>query len=215
MDEVTLVAEKGRPAGKSTARRVRRGGKIPAVVYGLGGEAESIAVPERDLIHILHQGVNTLINLEVNGSTQLVLARQVQRHPVRRALLHVDFVRVRRDVAVTAEVPIHLVGEAAGVRDGGILDQAMFTLTVEANPGDIPSSIEADVSGLDLGSHVRVHDLALPRGVVTHVDPEEVVANVLVPRGLGVEEEEAEAAAEEEGAEAAASEGGETAESEE
>src|SRR5438132_10899965 len=102
MEEVTLVADIGRKTGKSAARQARREGKVPAIIYGLGGEPEPISVPARELQHVLSGpgGVNTLINLEMNGRRELVLARQVQRHPVRHTLVHVDLIRIRRDTAV-------------------------------------------------------------------------------------------------------------------
>ena len=217
MEEVTLVAE-GRPgAGKSEARRIRREGKVPAVVYGLGTESTPVAVPDRELQHILHGpgGVNTLINLDLAGKKELVLARQIQRHPVRHNLVHLDLIRVSRDVAIAAEVPIHLIGEPSGVRDGGILEQVTFTLSIEAKPADIPQKIEIDVSALDIGDHLSVADLVLPRGVTTTQEPEEQVAHVSQPRGLALPEEieaadaEAAAEAEAEAAEEAEGEGDE------
>jgi large subunit ribosomal protein L25 len=222
MEEVTLVAEVRRGTGKSVARKIRREGKVPAIVYGLGTESTAVAVPARELQHILHTGgVNTLINLDLTGNNELVLARQIQRHPVRHTLVHVDLIRVSRDVAIAAEVPIHLIGEPEGVRDGGLLEQVVFTLSVEAKPADVPQRIEFDVSGLNIGDHLSVADLVLPPGVTTTQEPEEQVAHVSQPRGLALPEEieaaEAEAAAAEaaegeEGAEpgAAPSEGGES-----
>jgi len=216
MEEVTLVADVSRPVGKSAARKIRRDGKVPAIVYGLGTDPEPVAVPSRELQHILAGagGANTLINLDLSGRKDLVLARQVVRHPVRHTLVHVDFIRVRRDQAVSAEVPIHLVGEAAGVRDGGLLEQDTFTLSIEAKPADVPTGIQADVSALGIGDHLTVADLTLPPGVVTTQDPGDLVAHVMQPRGLELPEEieaaEAEEAEAAEGGEAPA-EGGESA----
>lgn len=217
MEEVTLVAEVGRATGRSASRRARREGKVPAIVYGLGADPRPVAVPDRELQHILAGpgGANTLINLEVDGKRELVLARQVQRHPVRHNLVHVDLVRVHRDIAVSAEVPLHLVGEAPGVKDGGLLEQVVFTLSIEAKPADVPRVIQLDISSLHIGDHLSVGDLSLPPGVVTIQDPEEQVVHVAQPRGLllpeeleaaEAEEEEA-AAAEAEAAEAEAAEG--------
>ena len=204
MQEVTLVADVGRSVGKSAARKIRREGKVPAIVYGQGTDPEAVAVPSRELQHILHGagGANTLINLELNGRKDLVLARQVVRHPVRHTLVHVDFIRVRRDQAVAAEVPIHLTGEPQGVRDGGLLEQATFTLSIAAKPGDLPAGIEADVSALDIGDQLTVADLKLPAGVITTQEPGDLVAHVTQPRGLDLPEEAEEAAEAEEGAEA-------------
>jgi large subunit ribosomal protein L25 len=217
MEEVTLVAESRRGLGKGPARRARRDGRVPGIVYGLGADPTPVAVPERDLAHILSGpgGVNTLINLELDGDRQLVLARQVQRHPVRHELLHVDLVRVSRDVAITAEVPLRMVGdEIPGVKDGGILEQVVFTLTVEAKPADLPAGIDVDVSSLDIGDHILVSEISLPRGVATTQDPEDLVVHVVQPRGMvlpeeiaAAEEAEAAAEAEAEAAEAAEAEG--------
>jgi large subunit ribosomal protein L25 len=194
--------------GKSAARKIRREGKVPAIVYGLGTDPQPVAVPSREFEHILHGagGVNTLINLDLAGKKDLVLARQVVRHPVRHTLIHVDFMRIRRDRAVAAEVPVHLVGEATGVKDGGLLEQDTFTLSIEAMPADVPAAIEADVSGLGIGHHLTVADLKLPPGVVATQDPADLVAHVIQPRGLELPEEIEAAEAEEEEAAAAAAE---------
>ncbi|MEW6475649.1 MAG: 50S ribosomal protein L25 [Actinomycetota bacterium] len=207
-EEVTLVADAGRPTGKSAARKIRREGKVPGIVYGLGTDPQPVAVPSREFEHILHGpgGMNTLISLDMAGEKDLVLARQLVRHPVRHTLVHVDFIRVRRDQAVTAEVPIHLTGEPQGVKDGGLLEQTNFTLSIEAKPADLPTGIEADVSHLAIGDQLTVGDLKLPPGVVSTQDPGDLVAHVTQPRGLELPEEIEAAEAEEEEAAAAAAE---------
>ncbi len=135
----------------------------------------------------------------------LTLARQIHRHPTRGELVHVDFIRIRRDVAVSAEIPIHLLGEATGVKDGGLLEQLLFQLTVEAMPGNIPVSIEIDVSELAIGDQLRVEDIPLPEGVETQAEADFVVAQVAAPRVVT----EAEEGEEGEGVEGEAAEGGE------
>ena len=208
--EVTLVADDNRPVGKSAARKIRREGKVPAIVYGLGSDPTPVAVPSREFEHILHGpgGINTLISLELSGKQDLVLARQLVRHPVRHTLVHVDFIRVRRDQPVAAEVPIHLTGEPQGVKDGGILEQIDFTLSIEAKPADLPTGIEADVSHLGIGDQLTVGELKLPPGVISTQEPGDLVAVVAQPRGLELPEEieAAEAEEEEEAAAAAAAE---------
>jgi large subunit ribosomal protein L25 len=209
--EVTLVADANRPIGKSAARKIRRDGKVPAVVYGQGGDPQAVAVPSREFEHILHGpgGMNTLINLDMSGSQDLVLARQLVRHPVRHNLVHVDFIRVRRDQVVTAEVPIHLTGEARGVREGGMLEQDTFTLSIEAKPGDLPNAIDADVSALKIGDQLTVADLNLPSGVVSTQDPGDLVAHVSTPVVVDLGEAAEPAEGEEgEAAEGEAAEGG-------
>lgn len=193
MDEVTLVADMNRPTGKGAARQIRRDGKVPAVMYGLGTDPLAVAVPSRELQHILSGpgGANTLISLEVAGEKELVLARQIQRHPVRHTLVHVDLIRVSRDTAVSAEVPIHLVGEASGVKDGGVLEQMVFTLSIEAKPQDLPQSIVVDISALTIGDHLSVADLDLPRGVTSTQEADEQIVHVVQPKGMALPEEEA------------------------
>jgi len=212
-DDVVLVAEPRSEKGSRAAGRLRRAGSVPAVVYGLGTDTVPVKVPARELTNALAKGANTLITLKLGGNEALTLARQVQRHPVRGDLLHVDFIRVRTDVAVAAEVPLHLVGEPEGVKAGGIVEQLIFNLSIEAKPQDIPTEIEHDISALEIGDQVRVGDLTLPPGVTATVDAEELVGQVVAPRVVeeaAPEGEEAEGA-EGEGAEAPASEAAEEA----
>jgi large subunit ribosomal protein L25 len=211
MADVILEAEARPELGSGPAGRYRRAGRVPAVVYGLDTDPEAVTVGALELERILHgeAGANTLINLKIGDGDALALARQIQRHPTRGDLVHVDFVRIRRDVAVQAEVTVQLDGEAPGTREGGMLEQLLFTVTVEAKPGDIPTAIEGDVSELALGDQLRVSDLAVPAGVVLQHEEDELVAQVTVPRGLAEEEAEGEEGEGAEG-EAEASEGGES-----
>jgi large subunit ribosomal protein L25 len=206
MPDITLASEPRTQLGSRPSGRLRREGKVPAVVYGLGTDTVSITVPARELQHILagEAGANSLINLDVGGETVLTLARQIHRHPTKGILVHVDFVRIDRDVAVSAEIPIHLVGEAEGVKDGGLLEQLLFHLTIQAMPGNIPVSIEIDVSELAIGDQLRIEDLTLPEGVATEAETDFVVAQVAAPR-VATEAEEGE---EGEGVEGEAGEGG-------
>jgi large subunit ribosomal protein L25 len=187
-------------------------------VYGLDTETLNVTVPERDLAHILagEAGANALITLKLNGDNVLTLARQIQRHPSRGDLVHVDFIRIRRDVAVEAEIPVHLEGEPAGVRDGGILEQLLFTLRIEAKPEDIPTAIEVDVTALEINDQIRVEELTVPAGVALQHEADELVVQVIPPRveeepepaeGEEGEEVEGEAAEGEEGEGAPAAEG--------
>ena len=215
MPDITLATEPRTGLGSRPAGRLRREGKVPAIVYGLGTETVSVTVPARELQHILagESGANTLINLDVDGESVLTLARQIHRHPTRGQLVHVDFIRISRDIAVSAEIPVHLLGEPTGVRDGGLLEQLLFNLTVEAMPGNIPVSIEIDVTALAIGDQLRVEDIPLPEGVVTHAESDFVIAQVAAPRvvteaeegeeGEGVEGEDAEGGGEAPAAEAA------------
>ena len=225
MAEIQLVAETGREAGTRSSKRLRRAGKIPGVVYGHDQEPLAVAVDARELRHALNTeaGVNALINLSIDGSKTLTMPRVLQRHPVRNTVTHVDFQVVRRDEVMAADVPFTLVGEAKEVTNNdGVVEQAMFALTIHATPTSIPSHIEVDISDLEIGSAIRVGDLKLPSGVTTEVDPEEAVVIGqgaqtseldLIPEAdiEGLHElAEAEAAAEEEGEGGEASSEGDT-----
>jgi large subunit ribosomal protein L25 len=208
MEEVTLTAEQGRPTGSRSSRRLRASGKVPAVLYGHGTDPMALAVDGRDLRNALtgDAGLNALITLQVDSESHLAMARHLQRHPVKGTVDHVDFVIVRRDEIVTADVPITLVGEPIEVnQNDGIVEQQMFSLPIKAKPLDIPASLEADISGLIIGEAVRVADLKLPSGVETDVDPEEAVVVGQPPAAVELPEpaEGEEAAEGEEGAEGA------------
>ncbi|HXZ63055.1 MAG TPA: 50S ribosomal protein L25, partial [Acidimicrobiales bacterium] len=210
MAEVVLAAEVGRPVGTRAVRRLRREGKIPGVVYGRDTDPLPVTVEARELRVALNgeAGANQLLSVDTGSGTYLTLAREMQRHPVSQTVTHVDFVIIRRDEVISADVPISLVGEATEVAHGdGLVDQQMFALTINALPANIPTAVEVDVSGLTIGGQVRVSDLALPAGVTTDVDPEAAVVVGQPPRVTAaavLAEGEAEAAAEG-GAEAAAS----------
>jgi large subunit ribosomal protein L25 len=210
MAEVVLAAEVGRPLGTRAVRRLRREGKVPGVIYGHGTDPLPVAVVARDLRVALtgEAGLNQLLSLNTGAATYLTLAREMQRHPVAQTVTHVDFVIVRRDEVISADVPIVLVGEAIEVHHGdGLVEQQMFALPINAVPAAIPSSLEADVSELTIGGQIRVSDLTLPSGVTTDLDPDTTVVVGQPPRVV-VEEPSEEA---EEGAEAEAGEAGEQA----
>jgi large subunit ribosomal protein L25 len=199
--EVILQAETGRPLGSRPTRRLRADGKIPGVIYGHGTDPVHIAVGARELRVALsgESGVNQLLSLSADGKTYLALAREMQRHPVRGTVTHVDFQIVRRDEVVATEVPLNLTGEAVEVQHGdGLVEQQLFTVHVRAKPADIPASLELDVSELTIGDSIRLADLDLPRGVTTDLDPETALVVAHPPRVQAAEEAE-----EEEGEEAA------------
>lgn len=214
MAEITLAAGIGRPTGSRASGRLRAEGKVPGVVYGQGKDPVAVSVVWRDLRHALvgEAGLNALIDLQVDGASELVIVKDLQRHPVRRDVLHVDFLRINRDEELTVDVPITLLGEATEVlRADGVVDQSMHALSVTAKPNDIPNELTIDISGLALGDTLRVADLQLPAGVTTSVDPEEPVVSTSAAAVMDVEpaeEGEAEEGAEGEAA-AAEAEGGE------
>jgi len=214
MADTTLAAELRPEKGSRPAGRLRREGRLPGVVYGLGEESVSVTVNAHQLGTILSSksGANTLITLQLDGQEQLALARQIQRDAVKGSLVHVDFIRVRADQTIQAEVRIDLQGEAEGLDQGGMLEQMMHTLTVEGKPGQLPNEIVHDVSALELGDQLHVRDLVVPAGIVVVTDTEELIATISMPRGLEAEEEaaaEGEEGEEGEGAEGEAAEGAE------
>ena len=212
MAEITLTATPRPPQGTRPARRLRNEGKIPGVVYGLGGDPVTLTVEWRDLRAALvtEQGLNAVIHLEVDGERVPTLVKEMQRHPVRRNVLHVDFIRVDLNKPVDVEVPIHLEGEAEAVnREGGVIDQTLTMLLVHCKPSDIPAQLTIDISDLEIGGAKHVSDLALPEGVSTTVDPEETVVTASFQVVEIPEPQEGEAVEGEEGAEGGDGGGGE------
>ena len=170
---ITLTASTGRIAGSRSSTRLRTDGLVPAVVYGLGRDAIAVSVPWPDLRRALttEAGLNALITLDVDGQKDLAIIKDLQRHPVRRNVLHIDFLRVDPDAPVAIEVPLILVGEAKLVEARkGIVDQPLKSLTVKAKPADIPSQIEIDITNLDIGVAITVETITMPAGVTTDID---------------------------------------------
>lgn len=195
MAEIKLAATTGRALGNGPARRLRAEGKVPGVVYGLDKDPVAISVDWRPLRSALttEAGVNVLLDLEVDGEIDLAIVKELQRHPIRGDVLHIDFLRVSADAEIVVEVPIVLEGEARIIiNEGGTVDQTLFTIAVSAKPADIPNEIVIDVSDLDFDTPIRVEDLKLPTGVTTDLDPEETVASGV----YGVTEEDLETDAE-------------------
>jgi large subunit ribosomal protein L25 len=212
--EFKLEAEKRDGTGKGVARKLRAQGQVPAVLYGHGMAPVSVSVDAKDLGHALHTdaGANVLVDLHVGSDKHLVLAREIQRNHLRGDFLHVDFLVIRRDEKITVQIPINVEGESPGVKQGGVVEHHLWEISAESLPGDVPQSIEVDISKLEIGDSFRVGDLATLAGVTIFTPAEETILSVVTPQVLEVEEAEAEGAevAEgEEGAPAAEGEGGE------
>lgn len=197
-----IVAEQRTEFGKGAARRIRRADKIPAVVYGHGSDPIHLTLPGHDTMMALkHGGANALLELDIDGKTQLALTKQVQVDPVRRLLEHIDFVAVKKGEKVTVDVPVHLVGEA--VRESLVVTE-QATVQVEAEATHIPEMIEVDIEGAEVGTQILAAQLVLPDGTSLLTDPETLVVNVTnapteepePAEAEGVEGEAAEAAAE-------------------
>ncbi len=197
MSELLLSAETGRTDGTRPSRRLRREGKIPAIVYGLDADPVAVAVdwPALRLALTTDAGLNALITLQIDGEEHLSVIKDLQRHPVRRDVIHVDFLRVRADQEIEVDVPISLEGEALEVtRADGMVDQIMYSLTISVKPTDVPEKVSVDISTLEIGGSIKVSDINLPAGVATSIDPEEVIASALITRSTLEAIAEAEAA---------------------
>jgi large subunit ribosomal protein L25 len=176
--------------GSRAIRRLRRSGRVPGVLYGGTGEPVAFDVDARELRHALHAS-GAVLEVSLDGETTPAVLKDTQRHPVRGETMHIDLLRVRLDVAIQATVVLELTGaeEAPGVKEGGVLEQVMRELNVEALPTDIPESISFDASGLEPAATVTIADISAPAKVTLLDEPETVVATITAPR-LEVETED-------------------------
>jgi large subunit ribosomal protein L25 len=198
MKTIELAVEKRSTIGKNEARRSRAGGRIPAVVYGAGKPNVPISVDRKALSDLFREGAgeNAIFLLKLAGSDQSrhAMIREMQRDPVSRKPLHIDFVRVLMDVKITVSVPIEIVGVARGVKtDQGILDVVTREIEIECLPTNIPAHLPIDVTELGIGDAIRISELPVPEGVTIVDNPEKVVVHVTHPTR---EEEPVAAAAE-------------------
>ena len=199
-DNVDLQARPREERGKNAARRLRASGMLPAVLYGDGdGASTALAVPDRVVDYTLqHIGDNALydIDLGAGGSTARIV--DVQRDPVSGRLLHVDFAPVDMQQRIEVTVPLHVVGEAPGTEEGGVLQQVAYEVQIETLPGDIPQELILDVSSLGMNENLTLADLSLPEGITLVSNPEEVAAIITAPTEITEEELEAAGVVEEE-----------------
>jgi large subunit ribosomal protein L25 len=189
--EAKLEADLRQGTGKGVARKLRASGRVPAILYGHGMEPVALSVDSRDLYHVLHTGAgaNVLVDLVVDGTTHLALPREIQQNHIKGQLVHVDFLAVSRNETIAIDVPVREVGEAPGVKAGGVVEHHLFELHVECLPRDVPEAIDVDVSRLELGDALRVSDITPPRGVTILSNPEDSVLAVVVPAVLRTEAE--------------------------
>lgn len=217
MADLILKTDTTRDLGTRPSRRLRREGRVPGVVYGLGGKTVPVAVDARELRSALttDAGLNALLTLDVDGDRQLGLVKDLQHHPIRNEVIHVDFIRVDADVAVEVDVRVVLVGEAANVtNEEGVVDQAGFSVRVLAKPEAIPNELSIDISEMTMGDTLRTGDLELPDGVELAGDPEELVASTsmaIIEVEVPEVDEEAEVELDEEGMPIVSEEGDEEA----
>jgi large subunit ribosomal protein L25 len=187
MATVSFNATARDAVGKGAARTLRSKGEIPAVIYGHGREPQPLSLNARDLDKMLGhiQAESTVIEVTFGSTTSKTLIREIQRHPIRRQILHVDFQALVAGEKVTVNIPIVLQGIPEGVRlGGGVLDQTLREVEIEVDPSNIPDHIEYDVTNLVIGDSVHVSDLKVPEGVEVLDDPETSVAVVAAPRAV-------------------------------
>lgn len=202
MPEVRIAAEPRTEFGKGPSRRVRRAGRVPAVLYGHGTDPRHVTLPGHDVLLALRTA-NVLIRLEgLPGGSQLALPKAVQRHAIRGTVEHVDLIMVRRGEKVTVDVPVTVTGDVAA---DGLLDQQLVQIAVEAEATNIPPGIEVDVAGMTIGTAVHARDLRLPAGVALADEPDVLVLHVIAaPTAAEIEAELGEVAEAPEGAAAPA-----------
>jgi large subunit ribosomal protein L25 len=185
MSEVTLNAETGRTTGTRPSRRMRAEGRVPGVVYGNGEPATTVTFDRAELRTALNTeaGRNALVRIQIDGESMVTLVREIQRHPLRRDVTHIDFLKVDSSKPVELDVPIKLVGEAKKVTVmGGMTEQRLNTLRVRVRPDQIPNAIEADISEMRLDRSMLVKDLQLPEGTVCLSKPQQAVVTAELTR---------------------------------
>ncbi|MHB1390574.1 MAG: 50S ribosomal protein L25 [Thermoleophilia bacterium] len=219
MKQAKLTVRARDSFGSPESRRMRRESQIPGVLYGGGQSSTPLSVDEKELRQALgHERSSMILNLVFEGTdkSQLAMIKEHQSDPVTGSLVHLDFIEVRMDQPLESTTHVELVGQAAGLRDGGIMDHALRELHIRSLPKDMPTGIECNVESLGIGDSIRVSDLVAPEGVEILNDPETMVAAVMAPKLVveeeveGVEGEEGELAAEA-AEETPAAEGGEEA----
>jgi large subunit ribosomal protein L25 len=226
--ETTLTADIREETGKGAGRRLRASGRVPGILYGQGMEPVKLSISGQDLLHLFHAtaGSSVLVDLKVNGKTHLAIPREIQRDHIHGRFVHIDFLAVRRDQKITLAVEVHEVGDAPGIRAGGVVEHHLREIEIECLPNDVPETIPADISSMEIGDLLRVEDIPVPPGVVFLTAADTPVISVIQPAALRVEadltlpgeeapevpveEAEAEEPAEEGAAEAVPAEGGES-----
>jgi large subunit ribosomal protein L25 len=187
MATAQLAASARSDVGKGAARSLRRAGRLPGIVYGHQRVPQALTVATRDFERLLEHisAENTVVELSVDGQLSRTLIREIQRHPLRREFLHVDFQELVAGEKVSVRIPLVLTGTAAGVRlEGGVLDQTMHDLEIDVDPANMPNHIDVNVEALEIGGSIHVRDLVLPPGVEPLADPDTTVCVCAAPRAV-------------------------------
>ncbi|KJD55853.1 50S ribosomal protein L25 [Bacillus amyloliquefaciens] len=189
-----LKAEERTDSRRSSLRKIRQSGYVPGVIYGRNLENKSVALDSIELLKILRaEGKNTIINLDINGDQHSVMVTELQTDPLKDSIVHADFKVVDMEAEMEATVPVNLTGEAEGIKQGGVLQQPLYELSVTAKPKNIPQTIEVDISSLEVNDVLTVGDIPSKGDYSYNHEPDEVVASILPPQKQ--EETEAESAA--------------------
>ncbi|MCY7800021.1 50S ribosomal protein L25/general stress protein Ctc [Bacillus haynesii] len=189
-----LKAEERTDSRRSSLRKIRQSGFVPGVIYGRNLENKSVALDSIELLKILRaEGKNTIINLDINGDQHSVMVTELQTDPLKDSIVHADFKVVDMEVEMEATVPVNLTGEAEGIKQGGVLQQPLYEMSVTAKPKNIPQTIEVDISSLEVNDVLTVGDIPSKGDYSFNHEPDEVVASILPPQKQ--EETEAESAA--------------------
>jgi large subunit ribosomal protein L25 len=187
MATATLSAEMRTDRGKGVARKLRAAGRVPGVIYGHGREAQSLSLVARDLDKLLSQiaAGSTVIDLTLGKATTKTLIREIQRHPFKKQILHIDFMELVAGEKVIVDIPLVFVGIPEGVRlSGALLEQIVHSIEVNVDPSNIPNHIDVDVTNLAMGHSLHVRDLVLPEGLEVLTDEETTICAVIAPRAV-------------------------------
>jgi large subunit ribosomal protein L25 len=189
--DTKLEAERREDGGKGVARKLRAAGRVPAVFYGHDQETTALSVDAREMAHVLHTsgGSNVLLDLVVDGKPHLAMPREIQRDHIHNKLIHIDFLAVSRTEKISVDVAVVEVGDAAGVKEGGVVEHHLRDLHVECLPQDVPEQIEVDITDLNIGDMIHVRDVVVPEGVTVLTNPDDAVLSVITPAALRVEAE--------------------------
>ncbi|CAB5000133.1 MAG: 50S ribosomal protein L25 [Actinobacteria bacterium] len=183
MSNTKLVAQPRSITGSPAARRLRAADRIPGVIYGQGMAPLSLTVERRELRLALSgaAGSNTVLALEINGTTYPAVIKEMQRHPIKRTVSHIDFLQVNMNEEITVHVPLHITGEAkAVIADGGLVDPSVDTIEVSCTPGNVPNEFVVDISNMHSHEVIRLSDLKMPKGVTALGDPDMPIVTVMV-----------------------------------
>ena len=187
--DAKLETERRADSGKGVARKLRAAGRVPAVFYGHDQEATRLSVDAREMVHVLRSsgGSNVLLDLMVDGKAHLAMPREIQRDHIHNKLIHIDFLAVSRTQLITVNVPVIETGEAAGVKEGGVVEHHLREIAVECFPQDVPDHIEIDITEVTLGDMIHVSDLVAPEGVTILTSAEDAVLSIITPAVLRTE----------------------------